>query len=435
MTPRTPLRVHRRAAVLVAEVTALALLLACTAAWWLLRHTNATPATSPWDYDPACAKLGLAMAADLSLKESRLRNLLPNESAVEHCAQWSALAFNFGFMLVGALLAICSGAALNTEPGRGTLEQRMRLAFNSFRKYIPSPVFNNIVRRNEEPSVGLHKAEATVFFLDVCNFTGSMHTHGCEKMLSVLTEMWAEFTSILEQQGGVIDKYIGDGIMATFQKLDHEEERIRIQEHYEITGERLCSNSNYDSEAGGESHQKRACEAAFRILQVLDDLNKRFVEVYGLTVSVRIGIGSGSVWQGNVGSRTRLNFTVMGEPVNLAARLEPLAKKVGVQVCVSDEVRLASEPTFAFRCIGVFQVRGFSDDLVRVHQFLGRRDSLPQADREMLDNYAAVDVLFMSPVTDGVSTSHMLQAYVMDHPGDVVAADACMNTVVGSWWE
>eukprot|EP00727_Mastigamoeba_balamuthi_P003077 m51a1_g12767 hypothetical protein (697) ;mRNA; f:1249-3559 len=215
---------------------------------------------------------------------------------------------------------------------------KMSIAMQSFGKYVPKKVVRFIVQNNLEADVGICKAHATVFFLDIVDFTKSMQQYGVSIIVGVLNELFEEFSSIIVSHGANIDKYIGDSIMAIWgcpEKVDNAE--------------------------------MRACEAVFEIVGALNKKNERFLKDNGFRVGIRIGFHSGPVYAGNVGSSSRLNYTVLGDTVNLAARLEPLNKEIGTNIATTDSVRHMAEGTFAFRALLNISVRGFNEPVL-VHE-------------------------------------------------------------------
>ena len=137
---------------------------------------------------------------------------------------------------------------------------------------------------------------------------------------------------IVKKCRGVLDKYIGDALMAFW-----------------------C-----EPFAGGKLHD-RAVYAAFEMIKALPEANKA-LEARGLPkINMRIGISSGEVIVGNIGSRDRLNFTVIGDPVNAAARLEALNKEYHSQILISEMTYNQLKESYPLEKLGVATVRGKSE--------------------------------------------------------------------------
>eukprot|EP00727_Mastigamoeba_balamuthi_P005353 m51a1_g14816 hypothetical protein (864) ;mRNA; f:616237-626200 len=156
-------------------------------------------------------------------------------------------------------------------------------------KYVPMTVVKNLVRNKLRPAVGVKEMRATALtgsnaqFLDVVNFTATMDLHGPNVVIEILEEMFDSMSTTLEDNGAIIDKYIGDSIMALWG----------------------CPEPVADSEL-------KSCRAVWEMHCSLGTLNAKFQKVYGLEMSIRVGWHSGTVFAGNVGCSTRLNYTVLG---------------------------------------------------------------------------------------------------------------------------
>eukprot|EP00727_Mastigamoeba_balamuthi_P010730 m51a1_g628 hypothetical protein (745) ;mRNA; r:141746-144437 len=272
--------------------------------------------------------------------------------------------------------------------------QRMTVALKTFTVYVPKTVVAWLIRNNLEPSTGsMAHAEATVMFLDVVNFTSLTDQKGVAVMLDILQTMFARFSDIVDEHRGVIDKYIGDAIMAVW----------NVPEPV-------------------ESHASLACDAAVAIVEALEDLNAGFVQKHSFGMSIRIGINAGPVLAGNVGSRERMNYTVIGDTVNLAARLEQLNRDLCITVSVGDAVRGQCGGHMAFRCLGFVPIKGFQNH-VRVHELVGRKEVLSARQLNLLSEYRAVD----AELLQGVERPDCLVEYCSGHPDDVAPRVVCKH--------
>eukprot|EP00727_Mastigamoeba_balamuthi_P013458 m51a1_g8735 hypothetical protein (598) ;mRNA; f:18420-20639 len=185
--------------------------------------------------------------------------------------------------------------------------------------YVPTIVVRYLVKNKLMPAVGVAPMHATIMFLDVANFSSSMDKYGVTVLIEILEHMFDSFSSIIESNRAIIDKYIGDAIMAV-----------------------------WGCPEGCENSEGLACKAAMELLASLKKMNEEiFVKKYGLSMAIRVGLNSGEVYAGNVGSSSRLNYTVLGNVVNLAARLEPLNKEFNTSCCVADSIRSACHDQYA----------------------------------------------------------------------------------------
>ena len=186
---------------------------------------------------------------------------------------------------------------------------------------------------NKDVKLGGEEKEMTILFTDLRNFTGMSEKRPPAEVLSLLNEYLTRMTGIIDKYGGVVDKYIGDAIMALFgAPLDLPE------------------------------HAQKAVRCAIEMNTALIQLNHDF-EKKGLpTLEMGIGINTGNVVVGNMGSRDRLNYTVIGDNVNLAARLESITKEYQVPIIVSEATRLQSGQ-INFKNLGRIKVKGKQDQV------------------------------------------------------------------------
>ena len=196
------------------------------------------------------------------------------------------------------------------EDLREALEQERRLAIEKQKMgaYIPKHVVDEISRNREEKlALGGKTEQLTILFSDIQGFTRLSEAMDPQKVVSFLNVYMTAMTNIIEEEGGIIDKYIGDGIMAIFTRP-----------------------------AEGENHALRAVRSGIRMQRKVSELRKNWEvshsEFAGL--QVRIGINTGEVVAGNVGSETRMEYTVVGDNVNVASRIESTCR--AGEVCISE---------------------------------------------------------------------------------------------------
>eukprot|EP00727_Mastigamoeba_balamuthi_P003176 m51a1_g12856 putative guanylate cyclase (483) ;mRNA; r:526-3071 len=227
-----------------------------------------------------------------------------------------------------------------------------------------------------------------------------MDSHGADTLICILEEMFDTMSNILEENGAIIDKYIGDSIMALWG----------------------CPEAVEKSEL-------RSCKAVLEIHSALAQMNSRFAKSYGIEMGIRVGWHSGPVYAGNVGSSNRLNYTVLGNSVNLASRLEALNKEMGTHFCVTDSIRDKCSVRYAFRCLGSIRIRGFAS-AVMVHEFLGETSQLTPENEAVFDNFRDLSENLHS----GRCTVEELKAYSIDHPEDTVGSLCVLFHVPCTCW-
>ncbi|KAH3763761.1 adenylate cyclase [Pelomyxa schiedti] len=277
----------------------------------------------------------------------------------------------------------------------------MQSALESFSQYVPTQVVRYLCKNHMKPIVGVTKMHCTVMFLDIVDFTHTMEQYGAQTVLDILSTMFESFSTIISKNDGCIDKYIGDAIMALWG----------------------CPVVDPNSEL-------KACHAIAEILADLDRINVIFKTKSYPTMRIRIGLHSGEVNAGNVGSSQRLNFTVLGSTVNLASRLEPLNKELHTSVLVTDSIRDAvwaatNSEIFTWRAIGHIQVRGIKVPVL-VHEFLGFTANLSEQTARMVKNYSGIDRMLYHG-KKGAAPADITTAideYLEDNPDDFAATQA-----------
>lgn len=208
---------------------------------------------------------------------------------------------------------------------------RMKEALRDFGRYVPGQLVERIVASGEAPALGGERRELTVMFSDIADFTPLAEALEPEALMRQTSVYFTELGAAVVAEGGTIDKYIGDALMAFWN----------------------APNAQPD-------HVSRACRAALAIKARTTALNARFAAEGAPLMVTRIGLHVGDAVVGNVGSIDRMNYTALGETVNLAARLEGLNKDFGTTILVSQAVRDAAGPEFVFQPVGLASPKGVS---------------------------------------------------------------------------
>jgi adenylate cyclase len=210
----------------------------------------------------------------------------------------------------------------------------------SFARFVPKDIVKGIIDNSVSTELGGVRREITVLFTDVLNFTGIAEAADPDSLMRQVSRHFRALTRVFLAEGGTVDKFIGDSVMV-FWNAPH-----------------LQSD-----------HVERACRAALSAKAASDVLNTQF-EAEGLPAfAVRFGIHSGEAVVGNVGSEERMNYTVLGNSVNLAARLEGLNKEYDTTILVSDAVHERVEHCFRFRPIASVIAKGMTAE-TRVYELI-----------------------------------------------------------------
>jgi adenylate cyclase len=211
-----------------------------------------------------------------------------------------------------------------------TEERERKKVKGAFGLYLSADVINQVLDDPEALKLGGQKKELTVFFSDVRGFTTISESLSPERLCELMNDYFTPMTAVIQRSGGVLDKYIGDAIMAFWGAP------INLPNHADI-----------------------AADSAVKMLFELDklriDLPKKKLPV----VDIGIGLNTGPMSVGNMGSGERFCYTVMGDSVNLGARLEGLTKNYGIKIMVSEFTRKQLTPnSFFLRDLDDIKVKG-----------------------------------------------------------------------------
>jgi len=210
----------------------------------------------------------------------------------------------------------------------------------SFARFVPKDIVKGIIDSSISTELGGVRQEVTILFTDVTNFTGIAEAAEPDSLMHQTSRHFAALTEAFLAEGGTVDKFIGDSVMV-FWNAPHPQ----------------------------PDHVERACRAALAAKAASDALNTRF-EAEGLPpFAVRLGIHFGDAVVGNVGSAERMNYTALGNSVNLAARLEGLNKEYGTTILVSEAVRKRVERCFRFKAVASVITKGMTTE-TRVYELV-----------------------------------------------------------------
>jgi adenylate cyclase len=233
-----------------------------------------------------------------------------------------------------------------------------------FGSYVSPELVERMVDSGEEPGLGGEKSRISAFFSDIQGFSSFSEKLEPEDLVELINEYLGGMTDILIEEGGTLDKYIGDAIVAFF----------GAPVHYNDHAHRACVTA----------HKIQIRQAQLR--EKWKNEGDKWPEIVW-EMQTRIGINTGEVITGNMGSSKRFNYTMMGDDVNLAARCESGAKSYGVFTMVTGQTRSESEEITdrcVFRMLDRIVVKGRTKP-VEVHELVGFRDQLSDSDFQCID--------------------------------------------------
>lgn len=228
----------------------------------------------------------------------------------------------------------------------------------AFSRYVSAKVVNQLLHDPSRLKIGGERVTGTVVFLDLAGFTTLSESLPAEELVDVLNRYLGHFSSVILRLDGMIDKYIGDSVMAVW--------GIPIAQ---------------------EDHAKRACSAMLEICHSMEELNARERELTGVSVALRVAINSGEMIAGNVGGGQHVNYTVLGDEVNLCSRLEGANKVYGTRLIIGESTARLLENDFILRELDVIQVLGQSKP-VAIYELQGIVDGSASVLRELNELFA-----------------------------------------------
>lgn len=212
-------------------------------------------------------------------------------------------------------------------------ERRVRLSIQEmFAHYVPDQVVRELIASPERLKLGGQRCRLTVLFADLEGFTSISEKLSAEQVVMHLNEYLTAMTEIILSCGGIIDKYEGDLIMAEF-----------------------------GAPVSCPDHAAQACRAALRMQAGLEALRSKWKAEGKPLLHARIGVSTGEVIVGNMGSRHVFDYTAVGDAVNLCARLEEANKRFGTNILISVATQCELPATFVTRSLGEVHIRGRSE--------------------------------------------------------------------------
>ena len=208
-----------------------------------------------------------------------------------------------------------------------TNEKRLK---TTMARYMTKEVAEKLLEEGED-ALGGKIQKASVLFTDIRGFTSISEQIGAHETVRLLNEYFGLMVDIILEKGGILDKYIGDAIMAVF-------------------GAPFSSPEDADN----------AVQAAILMLRALRDFNKKRIREGLAPIHMGIGINTDEVLSGNIGSLRRMDYTVIGDGVNLASRLESANKTYGTELLISDSTALALKGAYLMRDVDKIRVKGKS---------------------------------------------------------------------------
>lgn len=240
---------------------------------------------------------------------------------------YAFVSLSYSLELIAPVMAVLLGYVGTQTYNYFVAQREKNRVQNMFGSYVSPALVDQMVESEEEPTLGGEEVNITAFFSDIQSFSAFSEKLQPTELVELINEYLTEMTDILTEERGTLDKYIGDAIVAFF-----------------------------GAPVPVEDHAYRACITSQRMLQKQAELREKWAaegDKWPDIVSqmqTRIGINTGLMLTGNLGSTTRFNYTMMGDNVNLAARCESGAKAYGAYCMVTEETKREAEK-FGDECV------------------------------------------------------------------------------------
>lgn len=218
----------------------------------------------------------------------------------------------------------------------------LQSALRSLSAYVPKEQVRMLLKAGRVISLGGKKQELTIMFTDIRDFTTISESSSTVDLIKQLEEYFKRLSSIILQHQGTIDKYMGDGIMAFWGAP----EKVK-------------------------NHAYLAAESALLLQQALNEMNPTWAKQGKPIFYTRIGLHTGKVFVGNIGTPERMNYTIVGDAVNLASRLEGINKMYKITITVSEPLAKLISDDFLLRPIDVVNVKG-RNEKVKIFELVAK---------------------------------------------------------------
>ncbi|MFN8576721.1 MAG: adenylate/guanylate cyclase domain-containing protein [Candidatus Sericytochromatia bacterium] len=265
----------------------------------------------------------------------------------------------------------------------------MKNGLRSFEKYVSSDIVRRLIKNKKEATLGVEHANVTVFFSDVVDFTTISETLELNNLVDLISEYLGEMSNIILFSGGTLDKYIGDAIM-----------------------------SFWNAPETVERHSLRACEVALKCMEELNYMQVEWIKRGLPPLKCRIGLHTGAVLVGNLGSIRRMDYTIIGDTVNLASRLEGLNKYYGTDIMISEDVFNEVKDIMFCRPLDFVMVKGRTS-VTLIYELVNYKDLVTEREIELKESYS--EALYFYKVGDFFKASKAFREIVINFPDDIAS--------------
>jgi adenylate cyclase len=252
--------------------------------------------------------------------------------------------FNYVITVTSPLLAVAMGYVSSTTYHFITERRQSIFLKKMFSQYVNKNLLDELIADPSQLKLGGERRVLTVFFSDIAGFTNLSEKKNSEELVTFLNEYLMAMTEVIFNYGGTLDKYQGDAIMAF-----------------------------WGAPVQAENHAEQCCRAALMMKKRLNELQRKWEAEGQAIINVRMGINTGEMTVGNMGGMERFDYTVIGDNVNLASRLEGVNKEYGTGIIISEATYEEVKDLFFARELDYIIVKGKTKP-IKIYELLASKD-------------------------------------------------------------
>jgi len=272
----------------------------------------------------------------------------------------------------------------------------MRSGLKNFKRYVPADLVAQLINQNINADLGGESREMTIFFSDIAKFTSISEKLEPEKLVQDLCIYFEIVSKTILGNRGTIDKYIGDAVMAF-----------------------------WGAPAKMDNHAEKACHAAILVRNNLHSLNRQWENQGKSPFNTRIGIHTGKVIVGNMGYKDRLDYTVIGDTVNVSSRLEGINKVYGTEIIVSESTFECCHEGYEFRLLDKVSLLGRNEGM-NIYELITFKNDLDKQLRKLFQYYEiGLKHYYNKNWSEGLKYFNTVLKYRNDKPAKLMK-DRCL---------
>lgn len=354
----------------------------------ILRGGPLKPASLTIEIFLALVMMGGLLATRV-LSQPLPRNLISFGLVFLYCTGviWAYVSMGLVISMIYVLLASFTAIAVINVKYYLTEMGQKALIKNAFGQYLSPSVVADLVRDPDKLALGGEERVMTAFFSDIAAFSSFSENMTPTELVLVLNDYLTEMCNIIIGLEGTVDKFEGDAIIAF-----------------------------WGAPAIQEDHAKLACFAAIDMNNALVPLRKRWAELGRPAINVRMGLNTGQMVVGNMGSAQRMDYTMMGDAVNLAARLEGANKAFRSYLMISESTYLAAKDYIDVRELDTIRVVGKKES-TKVYELIERKGKTEGLQLDLINQFAKAHALYKDRDYDAAKAAFKLALSIEPEDG------------------